>query len=169
MYLTFGTFVGIFLLLALTLSHKRLCVAVQPRGAGYGQEPVGIHLFLVRDVHGDGCELLGGERVPVSDVAAEVLLGVVVVAPLGQPHRRHVLIHMHNAAMTEKYNVPIVKLTSIGVFNTVSIIKQRLGHMNEVAQSSKYTVNVNCDSDLMAMASPRNPEDGGLGRRGYLL
>ena len=30
-------------------------------------------------------------------------------------------------------------------------------------------ISVYCEPDLIAMASPRNPEDGGLGRSGYLL
>ena len=58
-------------------------------------------MFLVRDIHGDGCEFLGGERVPVTDGTAKVLLCVVIVAPLRHSHRRHVLVHVDNAAMPE--------------------------------------------------------------------
>ena len=82
-----------------SLSLMSLCIAVQPRGSGYRQVAVGIDLLLVRHVHGDGREFLCGERMPVPDGAAEVLLGVVVVAPLRQPHGRDVLVHVHDAAV----------------------------------------------------------------------
>ena len=70
----------------------------QPRN---GEVAVGKDLALVAHVDGEGHELLRGQRVPVPDRAAEVLLLVVVVAPLRQPHRGHVLVDLHPLAVQD--------------------------------------------------------------------
>ena len=44
---------------------------------------------------------------PVPDGTAEVLLGVVVVAPLRQTHRWDVLVHVHDAAEPERVRLKL--------------------------------------------------------------
>ena len=61
---------------------------------------VGVDCGVVGDIEAKGDQLFGRQRVPVPNGAAKVLLRVVVMTPLGQPHRRNVLVHVDGLADT---------------------------------------------------------------------
>ena len=61
---------------------------------------VGVDCGVIGDIEAKGDQFFGRQRVPVPNSAAKVLLRVVVMTPLGQAHRRNVLVDVDGLADT---------------------------------------------------------------------